>query len=380
MSERPVTPSGGDIAGTGPSRQDRRGGPTAAGARRVPAVASVVVLTVLLAGITAIAVRHPAERPIPPVSGDRMIRLLVDSLPAGVVRDESGSGSDSASGPTAELKYDRGDGFSRISLAVARLPTPVPPNAADCPDRAHFPYEKCTVTVLRDKSRLMVSRGHEDALDPTSRPRWVARLVTPGGRQVEVGQWSPRRTGADSARSLPPLSPGELTAVAEAPEWAEVVKSLPAPRVPDPPAVPVVDRPRMLGLVKNSLPPSVRVTEEAGATRGYATLTVDDGHGPHLMTVTAQRWKRDSPEMEQVFAAASVRRDGARVVTRRASAPGGERGEVQWEADVLHPDGLRISVSTINSTAFGLPPTREAPSVTVRQLVAIASDDAWKSP
>ncbi|WFB88569.1 MULTISPECIES: hypothetical protein [Streptomyces] len=83
--------------------------------------------------------------------------------------------------------------------------------------------------------------------------------------------------------------------------------------------------------------------------------------------------------MEQIFTDASVRRDGVRVVTRRTTAPSGAGGGVQWEADVLHPGGLRISVSTLNSTAFGLPPTRKTPSPTVGQLIAIASDAAWES-
>ncbi|MFI2428636.1 hypothetical protein ACH5A7_31890 [Streptomyces sp. NPDC018955] len=348
--------------------------------RRVPGAVAVAASAVIIAGIAAIAVRHPGERPVPRVSGDRMVRLLVDRLPAGgAVRDESGSASDSRSGPGAELTYDRGDGSFRIALAVTRLATPVAPNAADCPDRAHFPYEKCAVTVLPDRSRLMTSEGYEDPLDPSSRPRWIARLVTPGGRQVEVGQWSPRPADANGARTTPPLSPAQLRAVVEAPQWAEVVKALPVPQAAAPPAAPVTDRPLMLRLIRDSLPPSVRVTEEAGATRGYAVLTLDDGRGAHLMTVTAQRWRRDSPEMEQIFADASVRRDGVRVVTRRTAAPRGGRGEVRWEADVLRPDGLRISVSTLNSTAFGLPPTRRTPSLTMEQLTAIASDDAWES-
>lgn len=346
-------------------------------ARRAPGVVLLAAFAVVIAGIAAITVRHSGGQPASRVSGDRMVRLLVDRLPAGgVVRDESGSGSDSRSGPAAELMYDRGGGFFRIAVAVTRLATPVPSNAADCPDRAHYPYEKCTVTVLPDKSQLMTSKGYEDPLDPSSRQRWIARLVTPGGRQVEVGQWSPRPT---VARTTPPLSPGQLRAVAEAPEWAGVVEVLPVPRAAAPPAVPVMDRPLMLRLTKGSLPPAVRVTEEAGATRGYAVLTLDDGRGAHLLTVTAQRWRRDSPEMEQVFADASVRRDGVRVVTRRSTGPSPGRGEVQWEADVLHPDGLRISVSTLNSAAFGLPPTRKTPSLTTEQLIAIASNDAWES-
>ncbi|RPK32141.1 hypothetical protein [Streptomyces sp. ADI93-02] len=84
-----------------------------------------------------------------------------------------------------------------------------------------------------------------------------------------------------------------------------------------------------------------------------AVLIADDGVGASALLVTVQRW-----------------RPGSR---------SGVSGEVQWDAGALHRDGLRIQVSELNTTAFGLPITRETPVPSEEQLAGIVVSSRWKS-
>ncbi|WP_053761085.1 MULTISPECIES: hypothetical protein [Streptomyces] len=343
---------------------------------------TLTILGLAAAGIGAVALvdRQPAQAT--QVPGDRMAELLKDTLPPGATRQARGTGTRSETGASAEIQYDEGRGFGRVALSVGRLPGPV--SEVGCLVLAHYPYEQCTDTTLADGSRLVMSKGYEVPTDPTSPRRWYAEMTTRDGEQVHAVAWSPEKgTAADGTRIDPPLSVGQLTDIVTAQAWKAVIEVLPgSPPPAREPAngrvTPVLEKARIQSTLKNLLPTSLRTARESGSPKGYASLTVDDGKGESLIEVTVQRWKPDSVEMRKAFANAATRPDGSRFVTRKTPSPSGNKGEFQWEADILHPDGLRIHVGTLNTAAFGLPVNRPAPALTTGQLAAIALADDWK--
>lgn len=141
-----------------------------------------------------------------------------------------------------------------------------------------------------------------------------------------------------------------------------VVQTLPADRVTD--------------VVTRALPKGLRVAD-AGGQPGFGHLTVDDGRGRCLVAVTVQRWKPGDPDIGKVFGKARELPDGTRVLTSRAPSSKGGAHAVEWRADTLTTDGLRVLVSEVNARAYRLPGTRSTPVLSLDRLVRVARDPAW---
>jgi hypothetical protein len=344
--------------------------------RRLRITVTLGTVALLTGGVMALL--NSQKQPSAPrrVSSAEMIELLTRSLPDGATSQAKGAGGDSPTGPSAEVMFDAGTGAGKVRVQVGRLPVPVPANLSDCFDRSQFPYEHCVRSTLADGSKLTVTQGFENAVDRSSPQRWLARLITPSGRQVDVVEWSPVGT----SNLEPPVSIGDLRRIATSTEWTRVIDTLPEPKDAAAPSVPLMPGSRILDTVESMLPRALRTAHQQGAEKGYATLTVDDGSGPSLLAVTVMQWKPGSPQMVQVFSKAKVRPDGSRHVTRQNPVLNSQQKSVsQWEADVLYRDGLRVTVSEINAIAYGLPATRNKPLLPVARLAAIALRDEWKS-
>ncbi len=306
-----------------------------------------------------------------------MVQLLSQLLPPGEISQTSGRGSEASGRPSAGLTYDDGRGAVRISVTVGRVSLPVPPNTRDCLDRARYPYDRCTRSELPHGATLLANRGYVNAVDPKGARRWLAVLTTRDGGQIGVTE-SSAATGSPVRPNLA-LPMSRLVSIVTSKLWSPVLDAVPIPPKSSPPVTAVLSGSEILSAMQQLLPRGWQAADEYGAEKGYASMTVNDGQGKCLLTVTVQRWSPGSPEIAQLFAGAAVRPDGTRVLTRRLPVAGGAGGTFQWDADVLVTDGLRIVVSEVNAPAFGLPATRAVPLLSIPQLRAIALSSRWKA-
>ncbi|MGW2295884.1 hypothetical protein [Streptomyces violaceorubidus] len=91
----------------------------------------------------------------------------------------------------------------------------------------------------------------------------------------------------------------------------------------------------------------------------------------------SSRIRAGRPGHQQVFGKARELPDGTRVLTSRAPSSKGGARAVEWRADTLTTDGLRILVSEVNARAHRLPGTRSTPVLSLDRLVRVARDPAW---
>ncbi|MFJ3140803.1 hypothetical protein ACIPK5_33585 [Streptomyces sp. NPDC086843] len=307
-----------------------------------------------------------------------MVETLTSLLPPGSVSGATGTGITAASaGPSAQLTFSNDRGTSIIEVSVGRSPrtgTPEP----KCPLRSARPYDRCEDRVVDGVGTLILDQGYTDHLDQRSGARWGVLLATPDGEQVAVIQTEAPTTSGGAVTGGMPLTLDQLADIVTSESWKPVTAAVPEP--PEPPAPPAESRftkGQILDRVKAALDPRLTVADEEGDERGYADLTVDDGKGKSLLTITVQQWKPDSAEMSQLFREATRLPGGVRLVVRENRDD--DSGLTQREADALHPDGRRVLVTGINSLAIGTPPTRDNPVLSVDQLKDLALDRAWSS-
>ncbi|MEU0948641.1 hypothetical protein ABZ379_39110 [Streptomyces canus] len=295
--------------------------------------------------------------------------------------DASGTGwSDKADSPqpSAELIFHDAAGAASILAQVRNLPMPLPPDSSVCPDRAHHPYDRCTRRSLSGGSALVIDQGYVDPLAPGGIQQWTAELTTAAGHQTLIRELNASTAQATTAtRPTPPLTPSQLTTAVLDKHWRPVLTALPTTATP--PRVPstgLLTKNQIVSTLRTMLPSTFHVSDLEGAEKGYVDLVIDDGHGPGLLTVTDQQWAPKDSKIAEVFKAAKQQADGGRLLTRQVPSPEGA-GAVQWEADILYSNGHRLLVTELNSSAYGLTPTRPQPPLSLRQLTTIVRNSSW---
>ncbi|WP_405966673.1 hypothetical protein OG613_06050 [Streptomyces sp. NBC_00015] len=138
---------------------------------------------------------------------------------------------------------------------------------------------------------------------------------------------------------------------------------------------------QMVRVLKSLLPKGAKISDEQ-SQEGYAALVWDDGRGKSMIGVNAQDDMGDvmdglmGCEGEYIECQALTLADGTQVKrAKRASEKGGSA--VVWLVDTLHPDGRRVIVQEVNSSAEGGPVTRPKPPLTLDRLQTIALDSRW---
>jgi hypothetical protein len=315
-------------------------------------------------------------------SADEMAKLFQGALPTGSFSQVAGTQTSTDPGapsPGARLVFDDGHGASQLALGFGHLPAEESQKAAVCPNRAHFPYDRCTSRTLPDGSHLIVDQGFTNPLKPEGVKLWYALLTTKDGRQVSISELNAASEQATSpTRPSPPLSLDQLSGAVSSRHWDKVLAGLPAlPAGPRRPSQPTMSKQQILRTLKSMLPPRVQVADEEGDATGYVDVTVDDGHGKTLMTVNVQRWQVGYPDLMKLYQGAEKLADGTLIQTRQVPARDGT-GATSWEKDVLYPDGRRVMVTEYNASAFGLPRTRQDLPLTMEQLSSIATNPDWR--
>jgi hypothetical protein len=312
-----------------------------------------------------------------------MLTTLKGFLPEGDTSREQAAGTDGEPPhPYARLAYDDGEGAGAVGVSLQRVEpgSPAAREATACPGRALLAYDRCSTTRLADGSTLMLFQGYEHPDRRAETKRWSAELVTAKGHHVSVVEWNAEaEKGAPVTRPQPPLTVEELQKIAVAPVWRVLADVLPAPEPADdsaPPAPNTGDaiRETLAGL----LPEGARVTAQGGQDTEYAYLVLDDGQGASMVQINVQP-DMSAVEGELFGPDAETLPDGTKVTQRQGPGEKGGKGVVMWTVDTIRPGGGRVVVSAFNSGAQHTGATRDTPLLTMEQLRAIATDDAWRA-
>ncbi|MFJ9697746.1 hypothetical protein [Kitasatospora sp. NPDC101183] len=334
-------------------------------------------------GISPASAPSAAAKPTaaPPVSGAAVLEAFKALLPAGQVTNGTGTGTEPPAGKpegagvnaVASLVFDDGQGKSAMGISITRLAENDPNRAQNvCPDKKLVPYDDCT-TIKVDGGTLTVLQGYEYPDRHVSTKWWNAKLIGKDGRQIELSEWnSAAEKGSPDSRPKPPLSPAQLQAIVTDRSWDKVVAAIPEPK-------PVKPRDtskeytaqEILDITAKLLPAGLKETEVSADGEGYANFVLNDGKGKSLVQLNVQDWSRgQDPTM---YAGAQTLPDGTKVLIRKE---GGNPG--MWTVDTLHPDGLRVVISSFNSGTQKTPATRPAPVLTDEQMKVIALGPDWK--
>ncbi|MFB4422766.1 hypothetical protein C5F59_016920 [Streptomyces sp. QL37] len=129
-----------------------------------------------------------------------------------------------------------------------------------------------------------------------------------------------------------------------------------------------------------------------GAQATYASVVYDDGHGKAALSVSLGRQHPDQalPEGElscpdknlTAFEACSATtlKDGSRLVLYKGWEYPDRRAETKrWYADLLTPEGYRISVTEWNAAAEkGTPVSRPTPPLSLDRMKALVQAEEWR--
>ncbi|MFF9213283.1 MULTISPECIES: hypothetical protein [unclassified Streptomyces] len=131
---------------------------------------------------------------------------------------------------------------------------------------------------------------------------------------------------------------------------------------------------RALATLTALLPTGVTHSSPPGGRRS-GQLWVDDGHGKSLFEVHVSRQTSTTAIRSHVFAGTAPLADGTLIESRQAP-PG--TGPGHQAVNVLHPDGLYVSIMEWQGPSQNAPSTRTTPILTLAQLRAIATSSKWQ--
>ncbi|MGV4988566.1 hypothetical protein ACVB8X_37695 [Streptomyces sp. NRAIS4] len=131
---------------------------------------------------------------------------------------------------------------------------------------------------------------------------------------------------------------------------------------------------RALATLTALLPTGLTHSSPPGG-RQSGQLWVDDGHGKSLLEVHVSRQTSTAAIRSHVFAGTTPLADGTLIKTRQA-APGPAPGH--QAVNVLHPDGLYVTIMEWPAPGQNAPSTRTTPALTLTQLRAIATSSQWQ--
>ncbi|MEV6022334.1 hypothetical protein [Streptomyces sp. NPDC052036] len=102
---------------------------------------------------------------------------------------------------------------------------------------------------------------------------------------------------------------------------------------------------------------------------------MDDGHGKSLLEVHVSRQTSTTVIRSHVFAGTTPLADGT-LIESRQTPPGTGPGHAA--VNVLHPDGLYVTIMQWQAPSQNTPATRTTPILTLAQLRAIATSSQWQ--
>ncbi|MEU0410426.1 hypothetical protein ABZ307_21755 [Streptomyces griseorubiginosus] len=147
-----------------------------------------------------------------------------------------------------------------------------------------------------------------------------------------------------------------------------------APATPRPTFTGTLPADRALATLTALLPAGLtRTTPPGGGQSGQ--LWVDDGRGKSLLEVHVSRQTSTTEIRKHVFTGATPLPDGT-LIQSRQSPPGTDPGH--QTVNVLHPDGLYVTLMQWQAPTQNTPATRTTPLLTQAQLRTIATSPRWQ--
>ncbi|MEU1408429.1 hypothetical protein ABZ471_40085 [Streptomyces sp. NPDC005728] len=131
---------------------------------------------------------------------------------------------------------------------------------------------------------------------------------------------------------------------------------------------------RALAILTALLPTGLTRSSPPGG-RQSGQLWVDDGHGKSLLEIHVSRQTSTTAIRNHVFAGTTPLADGTLIKSRQAPPGTGPGHEA---VNVLHPDGLYVTIMEWQAPSQSAPSTRTAPILTLAQLRAIATSSQWR--
>ncbi|MFJ9930932.1 hypothetical protein ACIRU5_33505 [Streptomyces misionensis] len=131
---------------------------------------------------------------------------------------------------------------------------------------------------------------------------------------------------------------------------------------------------RALATLTDLLPAGLTTSTPPGGERS-GQLWVDDGHGKSLLEVHVSRQTSTAALRGHVFAGTTPSADGTLIKTTQ-SPPG--PGPGHQTVNVLHPDGLHVTIMEWQAPNQNTPSTRTTPILTTTQLRAVATSSRWR--
>ncbi|MFF3196632.1 hypothetical protein [Streptomyces misionensis] len=129
-----------------------------------------------------------------------------------------------------------------------------------------------------------------------------------------------------------------------------------------------------LATLTELLPTGLSHSSPPGGERS-GQLWVDDGHGKSLLEIHVSRQTSTAAIRSHVFAGTTPSADGTLIKTTQ-SPPG--PGPGHQTVNVLHPDGLYITLMEWQAPDQNTPSTRTDPILTATRLRAIATSSQWQ--
>ncbi|MFD6531956.1 hypothetical protein [Streptomyces sp. NPDC060184] len=350
------------------------------------------------------------------VSGTEMVETLAALLPGGKVSEGSGIGTgeiEDGSVASASVVYDEGDGPATVTASLYPSPAGardrgekaacmnVAGAQRDVPEGAVLTYDGIGGPALTDGTGRKTTDGEcpaaGDAAPGGGLVGYRFRSLTADGVTVDVRAYSGLLDGSgEGVRSTPPLDRRQLAALGQSTRWTRLVQRMaavvalqekngrggsggnsPTPS-PTPSSAPELDYSLLMPTLLKLLPDDVTVVRKQQDDGGeYAELVVDDGQGQSLVGINVQRDMRDVAG--DLYGSAETLPGGVLLAVRQAPGEKGGQGIVQWTADLMYPDGMRVVVMAFNADRQDGTATRSEPALSLDELKALVTSPQWRT-
>ncbi|MEU7063783.1 hypothetical protein [Streptomyces sp. NPDC046161] len=326
------------------------------------------------------------------VTAAQMVAIFKSLLPNGRLSQTVASGNVSTA-PMVRGLFDDGDGAALVGIKLTRIDPDSESAKAHgtCPAKADGNFDSCAAEQLPDGSRLTLVQGTWQPEGGGPVKEWRATRITPQGYLVEAEESNgPGGEKPAATRPAPPLAMEQLRALAVSPLWHPALADLKPYKEPGgagaPDSGPNAALRALEDLVRGYGIPTVW---KSGGGNG-ADVVLDDGKGRSMIQLAYQIIEdypggRGRQQLIDHYRAESdagrgtltMTPDGAEVLSDQHPREAGGSGVVEWNVDVLRPNGLRLIVRGYNAGDPTEPATRPAPALTMEQLTAIAMDGRW---
>lgn len=356
----------------------------AVGAVAVIAVAGSTMYGGWALGLTSTRDVAAHERPSDPkstdpgwdfeVSADQMVQILARTLPEGQMTEKRGTGNsgDPKQPGKASLVYDDGFGKALVEFSIKRVALKGKANeeVVLCPEVVTPPDVSCTSPHRSDGTGPSVFKGFTEK-GGKGLIKWRTATRSREGFLIETTTYNGLPEQGTKTRDQPPFTDSQTQSLATILNPAINEYGIPNPifftherRVRG-----NEDVARQLAGLQRDF---AKVSPGGDSATGFVMPYDAKNKTTSFMrvTLTPKRSPGDEPPQWS-----DTLPGGAKLAT--SVRPGEGKDATEWRVDVLHPNGLRVTVTSYNAEFPDRPANRTTPPATLEELKAIALDEMW---